>query len=91
MDKSKRNRFAGNGKNTRPKSNLSTGRDYSYDKKYQASRKRKKYRAELNKINRHKGHVGDGKDVSHTKEGTTVLEAQSRNRARNGHNKSRLK
>lgn len=91
MDSSKRNRFAGKGKNTRPKSNLSTGRDYSYDKTYQASRKRKKYRAELNKINRSKGRVGDGKDVSHTKTGGTVLESQSRNRARNGHCGSRLK
>lgn len=75
--------MAGKGKNRRPKSNLSTGRDYSYDKKYQASKKRKKYRVELNRINRKKGRVGDGKDVSHTKGGGTVLEAASRNRARN--------
>lgn len=84
--------MAGKGTNTRAKSNLSTGRDYSYDRKYAATKKRKKYRAELNKINRKKGHVGDGKDVSHTKGGGTVLESQSRNRARNGSGtRSRLK
>lgn len=83
MQTSKRNRMAGKGKNRRPKSNLSTGRDYAYDKKYQASKKRKKYRVELNRINRKKGRVGDGKDVSHTKGGGTVLESASRNRARN--------
>ncbi|MGV8131275.1 MAG: hypothetical protein ACP5N7_04220 [Candidatus Pacearchaeota archaeon] len=84
--------MAGKGTNTRAKSNLKTGRDYSYDKAYAATKKRKKYRAELNKINRKKGKVGDGKDVSHTKGGGTVLESQSRNRARNGSgSNSRLK
>lgn len=84
--------MAGKGTNTRAKSNLKTGRSYEYDKKYQATKKRKKYRAELNKINRKKGSVGDGKDVSHTKGGGTVLESQSRNRARNGSgSNSRLK
>jgi hypothetical protein len=39
-------------KNNRPGSNKATGRDYSYDKKYQSTEERKKYRVELNKANR---------------------------------------
>ena len=79
--------MAGKGKNTRPGSNKATGRDYSYDKEYQASESRKKYRAELNRKNREnhasgKSKVGDGKDVSHKKNGGTTLESQSKNRAR---------
>ena len=54
-----------------------------YNKDYHSTPERKQYRAELNKINRQKGKVGDGKDVSHTKSGTT-MERQSSNRARNG-------
>ena len=34
-------------------------------------------------MNKKKGKKGDGKDVSHTKDGGTVLESQSNNRARN--------
>lgn len=73
------------GKNKRPGSNKATGRDYSYDKKYQASPERKKYRAELNKANRESGTYGnkDGMDKSHTKSGKLVNEHQSKNRARN--------
>ena len=68
----------------------------AYDSKYQKTKKRVKYRVELNRINRKKGRVGDGKDVSHTKGGGTVLEDASKNRSRNGHskkgkNRSRLK
>ena len=43
----------------------------------------KAYRALLAKLNRKKGKKGDGKDVSHTKDGGTVLEPQGANRARN--------
>jgi len=73
------------GKNKRPGSNKATGRDYSYDKEYQSSPARKKYRAELNKANRKAGTYGngDGKDMSHTKSGKLVKEKQSKNRARN--------
>ena len=72
-------------KNKRPASNKATGRDYSYDKAYQKSPERVKYRTELNKANRDAGTYGnkDGKDMSHTKKGTLVKEAQSANRARN--------
>ena len=73
------------GKNKRLGSNKATGRDYSYDKEYQSSPARKKYRAELNKANRKAGTYGngDGKDMSHTKSGKLVKEKQSKNRARN--------
>jgi len=73
------------GKNKRPGSNKATGRDYSYDKEYQSSPGRKKYRAELNKANRKSGTYGnkDGMDKSHTKSGKMVSESQSKNRARN--------
>ena len=56
-----------------------------YDTKYHSSDKRNKYRAELNQKNRDAGTYGNGdkKDVSHKKDGTTVMEAQSKNRARN--------
>jgi hypothetical protein len=73
------------GKNTRKGSNKATGRDYSKDKKYQATEERKRYRAALNKANRKAGTYGngDGKDMSHTKSGKLVKESQSKNRARN--------
>lgn len=56
-----------------------------YQKKYNKQSMQIQKRVELNKINRQKGTYGngDGKDVSHTKEGTTVMEDQSKNRARN--------
>jgi len=73
------------GKNKRPGSTKATGRDYSKEKEYQSSPERKKYRALLNKANRKAGTYGngDGKDMSHTKSGKLVKEAQSKNRARN--------
>jgi hypothetical protein len=88
MDGSKRNRYAGKGKNKRAGSNKATGRDYSYDKAYQASPERKKYRARLNRVNRERGTYGNGdnKDASHKKDGSIMMEHKSRNRARNGHN-----
>ena len=55
----------------------------SYNKKYGASKFRKIYRALLAKLNKEKGKKGDGKDVSHLKDGGTTLESQSNNRARN--------
>ena len=55
----------------------------SYNKTYGASTFRKKYRALLAKLNKKKGKKGDGKDVSHLKDGGTTLESQGANRARN--------
>lgn len=59
-----------------------------YDKKYQATEKRKKYRAELNKANRDAGTYGngDGLDMSHTKSGRVIKEKMKSNRSRNGQN-----
>jgi hypothetical protein len=58
----------------------------NYDTKYHGTAKRRAYRSDLNKENRRRGTYGngDGKDVSHTRKGTTVLESQSKNRARQG-------
>ena len=80
-----RNTLAGKGKG---RYNEKTGRDYGYDKEYQATPERKRYRARLNKKNREEGTYGnkDGKDASHTKKRKMVMEDQSKNRARNGHN-----
>ncbi len=66
----------------------SIARKRAYDKKYNATDKQKKYRNELNTANRRAGTYGngDGKDMSHTKDGRMVLENQSKNRGRNGQN-----
>jgi len=72
---SKRNRMAGNGKNKRPKSNESTGRDYTYDKKYQKKKKGpgsvedRTERGKARRLMEKAGKVrkGDGKDVDHIK------------------------
>jgi len=62
-----------------------------YYKKFQASDKAKKYRAELNKYNRDHGTYGngDGKDASHKGGKIVGFEDQSKNRSRK--EKSRLK
>lgn len=64
--------------------NKSTGRDYTYDKKYQKTRAKKKYRAELNAYNRKKGTYGngDGLDASHKGGLISGFEPASVNRAR---------
>jgi len=59
----------------------------AYQKEY--NKKTVDDRVELNRINRQNHAAGkskphDGKDVSHTKKGGTVLEKQSTNRARQG-------
>ena len=60
-------------------------RDYKDEyKKFQSSKKMRKYRAELNKYNRDKGTYGngDGKDASHKKGKIVGMEDQSVNRGR---------
>jgi hypothetical protein len=54
-----------------------------YDTKYHKSRKRRKYRALLQRINRKKGTHGnlDGKDVAHQSRTRTKMQRQSKNRA----------
>ena len=62
--------------------------------KYNRKPAQKKRRAALNKENRRRGTYGngDGKDVSHKKNGKTTLEKASTNRRRNGRNgKSKFK
>ena len=80
-----RNTLAGKGTG---RYNKSTGRYYDYDKEYQSSEERKRYRVRLNKKNREAGTYGnkDGKDASHTKRRELVMEPKSINRSRNGHN-----
>ena len=58
----------------------------SYQKKYDGSKLQIAKRSKLNKENRKRGTYGngDGKDVSHKKNGKTFLEAASKNRARKG-------
>jgi hypothetical protein len=58
----------------------------SYQKAYDSSELQIRKRASLNKENRKRGTYGngDGKDVSHKKDGSTVLEKASKNRARVG-------
>ena len=58
----------------------------SYQKKLDATPKQRKKRAALNAENRRRGTYGngDGKDVSHKKDGSTVLESMKINRARVG-------
>ena len=67
-------------------------RDYKNEyKKFQSSKKMKKYRAELNRYNRHKGTYGNGdkKDASHRNGRIVGFEDESVNRGRA--EKSRLK
>jgi hypothetical protein len=66
----------------------------AYNKEYHSTPERNKYRAKLNMANRASGTYGngDGKDMSHTKDGSLSRESASRNRARNGKgNNKRLK
>jgi hypothetical protein len=67
-------------------------RDYKDEyKKFQSSKKSKKYRAELNKYNRDKGTYGNGdnKDASHKGGKIVGFESEKKNRGRA--EKSRLK
>lgn len=51
---------------------------------YEKQPHRRKNRSKLAMLNRKMGKVGDGKDVSHKKNGSVFLEKQSKNRARKG-------
>jgi hypothetical protein len=62
-----------------------------YDKAYESSLARKNYREELNKANRKARKAGiekfgDGKDMSHKKNGKLTREIAHTNRGRNGQN-----
>lgn len=88
-----RNKLAGTKKGTSPSAKRlhnnpeARKKKLAYDKKYQSSPERIKYRSELNQARRDRGIYGKGKgDLSHTKNGKLVLEAAKKNRARNGKN-----
>lgn len=71
---------------------MAKGRNYKDEyRKFQSSKKRKRYRAELNKYNRDKGVYGngDGKDASHKHGKIVGYESAHVNRGRA--EKSRLK
>ena len=57
----------------------------AYQRKYNKKPSEVKRRVALKRINRKKGTYGngDGKDVSHKKNGKTFMETASKNRARN--------
>ena len=63
---------------------FANGNYKSYQKKYDGSKLQISKRSALNKENRRRGTYGngDGKDVSHKKNGKTFLEKASKNRAR---------
>jgi len=72
VQKAKRNRLAGKGKNKRAGSNKKTGRDYSYDTEYQSSPKQKRNRAKRNAARRRaikngSARKGDSTDVHHVR------------------------
>jgi len=76
--------MARNSKHSGPK--FANGNYKSYQKKYDGTKLQIAKRSALNKENRKRNTYGngDGKDVSHKKNGKTFLEAASKNRARKG-------
>lgn len=64
-----------------------------YDKQYESSPERVKYREDLNRERRRRGIYGshDHKDVSHTKGGKLTLEGEHENRARHFKEKGTLR
>jgi len=57
-----------------------------YDTAYHKTPSRRKYRSELGIERRKRGLRGNGKDLSHKKDGSLVLESRSKNRGRQGSN-----
>ena len=64
-----------------------------YDKKYESSPERVKYREDLNRERRRRGIYGshDHKDISHTEGGKLTLEGEHENRARHFKDKGTLR
>ena len=78
------------GKSKKPGSNKATGRNYSSQKEFNKRPDQVAKRVELNREARKRGIYGKrhaaGKDLSHTKSGSMVMEKVSANRSRNGKN-----
>jgi hypothetical protein len=76
--------MARSSKHSGPK--FANGNYKSYQRKYDGSKLQISKRSALNKENRRRGTYGngDGKDVSHKRDGSTTLEIASKNRARVG-------
>ena len=68
---------------------FANGNYKAYQRKYDGTQLQIDKRKKLNEKNREAGTYGNGdkKDVAHTKSGKTRLQAQSKNRAANGHGK----
>ena len=88
-----RNRLAGKGRayKKRGMTARSIAKKKKYDAEYQKKRSSVKKRVQANRANRRAGTYGNGdkKDASHKRGGKMVMEAQSKNRARNGMKKGR--
>ena len=88
-----RNSLAGKGRSYKKRgmSARSIAKKKKYDARYQKKRSAVKKRVQANRANRRAGTYGNGdkKDASHKRGGKMTMEAQSKNRARNGMKKGR--
>ena len=88
-----RNRLAGKGRTYKKRGMTarSIAKKKKYDAEYQKKRSAVKKRVQANRANRRAGTYGNGdkKDASHKRGGKMTMEAQSKNRARNGMKKGR--
>ena len=88
-----RNSLAGKGRTYKKRGMTarSIAKKRKYDAEYQKKRSSVKKRVQANRANRRAGTYGNGdkKDASHKRGGKMTMEAQSKNRARNGMKKGR--
>lgn len=88
-----RNSLAGKGRTYKKRGMTarSIAKKKKYDAEYQKKRSAVKKRVQANRANRRAGTYGNGdkKDASHKRGGRMTMEAQSKNRARNGMKKGR--
>lgn len=88
-----RNSLAGKGRTYKKRGMTarSIAKKRKYDAEYQKKRSAVKKRVQANRANRRAGTYGNGdsKDASHKRGGKMTMEAQSKNRARNGMKKGR--
>jgi hypothetical protein len=88
-----RNSLAGKGRTYKKRGMTarSIAKKRKYDAEYQKKRSSVKKRVQANRANRRAGTYGNGdnKDASHKRGGRMTMEAQSKNRARNGMKKGR--